>query len=153
MDIVMRILIGVIAAASVGLWSSAQAVEPPVSTAPQSTSAPQTQAPADASKPAATTDSTSSAAQNTPANLSTSNVKLTAGDSEAAAQLKRFKAAGYKPEVHDGQVVFCRNETVMGSRFDKKVCTTAHLLEQQMAQAQDTLATSQRNGTLSPRSN
>ena len=80
-------------------------------------------------------------------------MKLTAGDSEAAAQLKRFHAAGYKPEVHDGQVVFCRNEAVLGTRFEKKVCTTAHLLEQQIAKAQDTLSTAQRNGTIMPRSN
>ena len=80
-------------------------------------------------------------------------MKLTAADDEAAAQLKRFKAAGYKPEIHDGNVVFCRKETIMGSRFDKKVCTTAHLLEEQMAQAQDTVSTAQRNMTLTPRGN
>lgn len=144
----MRIMVGLIAAASIGILSSALAMEPPVSTS-QATS--ETTPPAKESTPSKTDSASPTVQSATP--VTTDNVKLTAGDSEAAAQLKRFKAAGYKAEVHDGNVVFCRRETVLGSRFDKKVCTTAHLLEQQMAQAQDTLATAQRNSTITPRGN
>jgi len=146
----MRIIVGLIATASVGFLSSALAMEPPVSAA-QATSETATPTSTEATSKAKADSSTPAASNSSPAD--STNVKLTAGDTEAAAQLKRFKAAGYKPEVHGGSVVFCRNETVLGSRFDKKVCTTAHLLEQQMAHAQDTLSTAQRNGTLSPRSN
>jgi hypothetical protein len=158
MDIVMRIVFGVIAAVAVGFVSPAQATDPPTSAAPQ----PQATTTAPPAAPATSTDTTDapskadgtkqSSTQSPHADVS-SKVKVTAGDSEAEAQLKRFRSAGYKPEVHDGNVVFCRREVALGSRFDKKICTTAHLLEQQMATAQDTLSTAQRNGTLGPRSN
>jgi hypothetical protein len=148
MDIVMRIVMGVIIAIAIGTGSLALAMDPPASPASQATtaSADATAAPSKADSPP------QSSTQSPPAN-SSSAVKLVAGDPEATAQLKRFHAAGYKPEVHDGNVVFCRNEAVLGSRFEKKVCTTAHLLEQQISKAQDTLSTAQRNGTLMPRSN
>jgi hypothetical protein len=148
MDIVMRIVIGVIAAVAVGIGSLAQA-DPPTSAAPQAT----TTAPANSAEAPSKADGANQSSTQSAHADSSSQVKLTAGDAEAQAQLKRFRAAGYKPEVHDGNVVFCRREVEMGSRFDKKVCTTAHLLEQQMSQAQDTLSTAQRNGTLVPRSN
>lgn len=142
-----------VAVASMTLWQAAATAspgEPPSSTATETsaTAAPATQetagaqpAPSSASKPSPSTSATTDDGK----------VKLTAGDDEAAAQLKRFKAAGYKPEVHDGSVVFCRTEPKPGSRFERRVCTTAHLLELQMAQAQDTLLTAQRNGTVVPR--
>jgi len=62
-------------------------------------------------------------------------VVLTAGDADAAAQLKRLKAAGYKPEVHGSEVWFCRKEVIMGSRLEKKVCNTADQLIRQEADA------------------
>jgi hypothetical protein len=149
MDIVMRIVIGVIAAVALGVGSLAQATDPPTSPAPQAA----TTTPADTADATAKADSAKQAATQSAHADSSNQLKLTAGDPQAEAQLKRFRAAGYKPEVHDGNVVFCRREAELGSRFDKKVCTTAHLLEQQMSQAQDTLSSAQRNGTLMPRSN
>jgi hypothetical protein len=139
----------------IGAWMATPvfAMEPPTSsTTPTTTSESSTSSIAtapDQSK-ASTASTTPNSSTGAPTDASATAVKLTAGDDEAAAQLKRFKAAGYKPEVHDGSVVFCRKETEMGSRFEKKTCTTAHLLEQQMARAQDTLDTAQRNGTLAP---
>ena len=144
----MRIVTGVIAVVALGIGSLAQATDPPTSPAAQAATTTQTAADAPSK-----TDSSKQSSTQRPHADGASKVNLTAGDAEAEAQLKRFRAAGYKPEVHDGNVVFCRRETQLGSRFDKKVCTTAHLLEQQISQAQSTLSTAQRNDTLMPRSN
>ena len=80
-------------------------------------------------------------------------VKLVAGDAEADKQLKRLKAAGYKPEMRGGEVVFCRKEPQLGSRFERKTCNTADALDQQMAQAQEMASQAQRNSTVMPRGN
>jgi len=74
-------------------------------------------------------------------------VKLVAGDEEAAAQLKRFKAAGYKPEVRNGEVVFCRKQPQLGSRFEVKSCGTPQQIEQQMLRAQEATLKAQRTTT------
>jgi len=144
-----------VAMVSIALWQAAAATTPAEPPSPTVAETPATAAPA--TQAATSNNSNTSTSQATTSSSSTSvttddgKLKLTAGDEEAAAQLKRFKAAGYKPEVHDGSVVFCRNETKTGSRFERRVCTTAHLLEQQMAAARDTLTTAQRNGTIVPR--
>ena len=38
---------------------------------------------------------------------------------------KRLRAAGYKPGVVNGTTYYCRNEVVIGTRFEHKVCRTA----------------------------
>ena len=44
---------------------------------------------------------------------------------ETSVQERHFLAIGFKPEIHDGQQVFCRRESVVGSRLSAvKVCGT-----------------------------
>lgn len=133
----MRTVTGFLVAASIGALSSALAMEPPPSpTPPTSQSAPEpaAQSAAPASTQAA---STTTAKIDTKADSSdqATKVVLTAGDADAAAQLKRLKAAGYKPEIHGSEVWFCRKEVIMGSRLEKKVCNTADQLMRQEADA------------------
>ena len=137
----MRNLIGFLAAISVGaLSTTAFATDPPAS-------------PATSSSTSATTTPDKSADAKTTSSTSDGKVKLVAGDDAADKQLKRLKAAGYKPEMRGGEVVFCRKEAQLGSRFERKMCNTAEALEQQMNSAQEMPSQAQRNSTVSPRGN
>jgi len=133
----MRKLIGLLAVISVASVSPVFATDPPpaATTSETAKNEPSTDTKATATKPV------------------DGQVKLIAGDADADKQLKRLKAAGYKSEVHGGEVVFCRKEAVLGSRFEKKICNTAEALEQQMNNAQEMASQAQRNSTISPRGN
>lgn len=144
----MRMIIGLLAALSVGALSHALAAEPPPADAAKSAtqaSSTANAAPTAASAPAATTEpaaANKSAATNADG---TKRVRLIAGDAEADARIKKLKAAGYKPEMRNGEVVFCRREAVLGSRFEKKVCSTAEQLDAQAANGQDVADSVQRS--------
>jgi len=123
----MRKLFGLLATISVAGVSPVFATDPPSATTTSNTT----------STPAETEPSAEAKA--TPATTSKpadGQVKLIAGDADAAKQLKRLKAAGYKSEVRGAEVVFCRMEPVSGSHFEKKVCNTAEDIEKQMNDAQ-----------------
>jgi hypothetical protein len=150
----MRVAVGLLTVVCIGALSQALAMEPPASpalSAPQATpeSVPSSQsdrtpggpqsgvkAPVDAA--AGTSIAATSAADGT-------HVKLTTTDPEAEAQLKRLRAAGYKPEVHNGEILFCRKETVVGSRFDQKICNTSDQLENIANTAREQAVKAQRN--------
>ena len=136
----MRKLMGLLAVISVVGVSPVFATDPPPAATTSDT----------ATTPAKTEPSADAKATTKPVD---GQVKLIAGDSEADKQLKRLKAAGYKPEVHGGEVVFCRKEAILGSRFEKKICNTAEAFEQQMNNAQEMAAQAQRNSSTSPRGN
>lgn len=146
----MRMTIGLLAALSVGALSHALAAEPPPADASKpATQASSTVAPTTASAPAATTDPAAANKSATTNADGTKRVRLIAGDAEADARLKKLKAAGYRPEMRNGDVVFCRKEAVLGSRFEKKVCNTAEQLDAQAANGQDLTGTVQRSGLTS----
>jgi len=42
-----------------------------------------------------------------------------------AAEDKFLREQGYKPEMRKGTRYYCRRQTVMGTRFEQTVCTTA----------------------------
>jgi hypothetical protein len=52
-------------------------------------------------------------------------------------QMKAFRKAGYKPEVRNGQTLFCRKEAQLGTRFESKVCGTAADIERSTANSQE----------------
>ena len=133
----MRMITGLLVAVSIGAMSSALAMEPPPSSTPpasQSVMESAAQSAAPVSSQAASTTA-AKADPKTDSSDQATKVVLTAGDSEAAAQLKRLKAAGYKPEIHGSEVWFCRKEVIMGSRLEKKICNTADQLMRQEADA------------------
>jgi hypothetical protein len=54
-------------------------------------------------------------------------------------QTKRLRAMGYKPEVQNGVTVFCRKETPMGTRFEKKICGNGDEIERNAQAARDAM--------------
>ena len=146
----MRMIIGVFAALSVGVLSPAFGTDPPVPGAAKPT------APAPASPSVNSSVTTTPASAEQPADHKstatvtsadgTKLVRLIAGDAAAEARLKRLRAAGYKPEAHGDEVVFCRREPVLGTHFQRKVCNTAEQLESQTNTSQDELEEMQRAG-------
>jgi hypothetical protein len=133
----MRKLMGLLAAMSVLSMSPAFATDPPAST---TASASSTEAPSTPAKTEPTSKGIT--AQTSDGKI----VKLIAGDEAADKQLARLKAAGYKPEMHGEELVFCRKEAQLGSRFERKVCSTADAIEQQATLAQELTERTQRMG-------
>ena len=64
------------------------------------------------------------------------------------AQTKRLRSAGYKPEVHNGVTLFCRNEQKMGTRFETKTCSNGDDIERAARDAKDTIKNTQRQNPL-----
>jgi hypothetical protein len=131
----MRMIISVFAALSVGFLTQAFGTDPPVAEAAKPTAA------------APTSPSADSSATTTPAPADgTKTVRMIVADPAAEARLKRLRAAGYKPEAHGDEVVFCRREPVLGTHFQKKVCNTAEQLESLAATSRDEVEQMQRDG-------
>ncbi|HEY2403482.1 MAG TPA: hypothetical protein VGI23_24230 [Steroidobacteraceae bacterium] len=139
----MRKLIGLLAVISIASVSPAFATDPPAAT----TSASSTEAPSTPAK----TDQSSASKGITAQTSDGKIVKLVAADADADKQLARLKAAGYKPELHGEELVFCRREAQLGSRFERKVCSTADAIEQQATLAQELTERTQRMGVNQPR--
>jgi len=156
-------IISLLAAASVAHLSMALAEQEPA--APQaapaaatktpSTPASEQQAASTASPASASTtaSATPDAPKSTtaPANGAT-KLSLTAGDDDAASELRQLKAHGYKAEAHGDEIWFCRKEVLMGSRFDKKVCFTPDQLKHIEADARQQTDRIQRRISGDPRS-
>ncbi len=140
----MRKLIGLLAVISVASVSPAFATDPPAAT---TTSASSTEAPSTPAKTDQPSGSKGITAQTSDGKI----VKLVAADEAADKQLARLKAAGYKPEMHGEELVFCRREAQLGSRFERKVCSTADAIEQQATLAQELTERTQRMGVNQPR--
>jgi hypothetical protein len=124
--------------------STADSVQPDQST--QSATASPTVA-----TPATTTPAPSSAAAK-PASTGAAPVELKASDKEAEAQIKRLKAAGYKPVLVNGEIVFCRKERAMDSHFEEKHCGTAEQLAAEADAGKQATENVQRNSQV-PRGN
>lgn len=65
-------------------------------------------------------DDTAPAAAATTANTSAQS----AADAARAAVLKQFRARGFKEKFRKGDIVWCRKEAPLGSRFEQSVCLT-----------------------------
>jgi hypothetical protein len=117
-----------------GMGSAALAADPPApASAPaQSSSAqPAQSAPA---APATPPDTTVISTTATP-----DAVKADPGTKSGVTpeQMKAFRAAGYKPEVHNGRTLFCRSEPQIGTRFESKVCGDAAEIERSTRNSQE----------------
>jgi hypothetical protein len=106
----MRLIVGVLACVSFGAVSAALA-DPP---AANSTTTPAASAPA----------STTTAATSTPA-------------ADDAQEARHLRAAGYHAEMHNGQKVWCKEDTNLGTRLSSnstKSCGTAQDVEAMIEQ-------------------
>src|SRR3569832_759174 len=143
----MRKIIAVVAGLSVGVFSQAFGVDPPVSEGAK----PASPAPASVDSTSTITPTTGerSADSKTTATAASADgtkpVRLIVGDAAAEARLKQLRAAGYKPEAHGDEVVFCRREPVLGTHFQHKVCNTAEQLESMTKTGQDEVDQMQRD--------
>jgi hypothetical protein len=146
----MRMIIGVFAALSVGVLSPAFGTDPPVAGAAKPTAPAPASPSADSSATTTPTSAEQPADRKATATVTSTDgtklVRLIAGDAAAEARLKRLRAAGYKPEAHGDEVVFCRREPVLGTHFQRKVCNTAEQLESLTNTGQDELEQMQRDG-------
>lgn len=133
----MRFAVRVLACVSAGAISLA--VADPSTTAPDTTTAP-----AAATAPAAT--ATTPGAQASPAPSAAPTSAATAAVKPAVdPEEKRLIAMGYKPEMRNGEKVFCRREQTLGSRLSEaKHCATAEQLKISQQETQDVIEKIQR---------
>jgi hypothetical protein len=62
-------------------------------------------------------------------------------DAGAPASDADLLREGYHPAMHRGQRMYCRADSVTGSRFSEKTCLTAEQIRQQERAAKDILGT------------
>ncbi len=91
--------------------------------------------------PAAPTAATTAAA---PASTAAAPDAEAAAQAAAAAQIKKYRGMGWKPVDNNGTTVFCRSESQLGSRFEKKVCLTARQIDERTQMGKDAVADAQR---------
>jgi hypothetical protein len=113
----------------VGALSQALAADPPQAAAPAT--------PASSAPPPSSTDAASAV-----------KPEDATAAANLAAQTKRLKSAGYKPEVHNGVTLFCRNEKKTGSFFETKTCSDGDNIERAAQEAKDAVQKNQRQNPL-----
>jgi len=130
----------------------------PSSTGPQqspaeSPPAASVEAPAQSSPSAASTsdkpgtDPKSSASQSPTTTNAVANppAKVTLVDKTLTdAQVKQLLARGYKPQGHGDDVVYCRREQQLGSRFETRICRSAAQIVQDELNSKELTETMQR---------
>jgi hypothetical protein len=125
--------------ACVGAGAVSLALADPSTTAPDTTAAP-----AAATAPAAT--AATPGAQASPAPSATAPSAATAPAKPAIdPEEKRLIAMGYKPEMRNGEKVFCRHEQILGSRLaEAKHCASVQQLKISQQETQDVIEKIQR---------
>jgi hypothetical protein len=103
---------------------NAPAGQPPVQSSP-STAPPQVIAPSAAASSGKS--ATGSQTDSTPTPSATAGKLVLVDDTLNDAQLKQILARGYRPtsQARGNEVLYCRSESELGTRFEKKVCKTA----------------------------
>jgi len=134
----MRIALGLALFLWLGAFSRVLAADPPAAPA-----APAEQAPPQASP-------------STPAPTATSPkppvvAAAVSADGVTKEELKRLHVAGYKQKTRGDQIVYCRMEPVLGTRFDREMCATARDLEFIRANGQEMATQIQRGNLGSPK--
>jgi len=125
----MRFVVGVLACMGAGVLTVAVADPPPPEQPAHATSSPSTSAPAAPAPSAPQSDRVAPA------------VAKPAIDPEE----KRLMALGYKPEMRNGEKVFCRREQTLGSRLgETKHCATAEELKVSQQETHDVMDKIQR---------
>ena len=134
----MRFAVGLLACLGAGALTSALA-DPQIEAqaAPAATAAPAVSAPATPTQ-AAAPDAAAAAAQAAAAQAAAARVQL---DKET----QHFVTEGYKPEMRGGEQVYCKRETVLGSRLTPvKYCGTIEELKLAEDRAKQGVSAAQR---------
>jgi len=133
----MRFAVRVLAC--VGAGAVSLAVADPSTTAPDITTAPPA-APATAATSTTPRAQASPAPSAAPTSAATAPVKPVVDPEE-----KRLIAMGYKPEMRNGERVFCRREEALGSRLAaQKICGTEAELKAAQSQVREDVERAQR---------
>jgi hypothetical protein len=70
-----------------------------------------------------------------------------------AVRAKELRAAGYRPETQNGEMLWCRKEAQTGSTFQKKTCASAEASEQSVKESQDFASRMQRQSVTTMKGN
>ena len=135
----------------IGALAPALAADPPIP--PSVTSAPvQSVQPAADSAPSPAAETQAEAKAKAVAQAKTdADAKATAdADAKAKAVDKRLRAMGYKPINNNGTLRYCKNEQVLGSRFERAVCGTPEELDFAAQNGQETVQRIQQNNSSLP---
>ena len=136
----MRIMVGILAC--IGFGGGALAIADPAPGTPPAATSAQTATPAIPAAPAA---SSATATPNSSQTAAPPAAAAAQTQTDDAADEKRLRAAGYKPEMHNGEKIWCRKEESLGSRLAaQRNCGTASSLEKSMQENQRNVADSQR---------
>lgn len=138
----MRIALGLVFFLWIGAISRVLAAEPPPPPAAQAEQTAQTAA-SSASTPAATVAK--------PPVVSQAKAETVSADGVTKEEIKRLHAAGYKQKTRGDQIVYCRVEPVLGTRFDREMCATARDLEFIRSNSQELATQIQRGNFGSPK--
>ncbi len=132
----MRVALGLMFFLCMGAISRAQADDSP--------------APASPATPAAATATTAATAEPAaaavkPPVVAPAKAEAVSADGVTKEELKRLHVAGYKQKTRGNQIVYCRVESVLGTRFDREMCATARDLDYIRSNSQE-LATQIQKG-------
>jgi len=116
----MRVALGLVFLLWIGAISRVLAADPPPPPAAQAEQTPQT---------AATSTPAPAATGAKPPVVSQAKAETVSADGVTKEELKRLNVAGYKQKTRGGQIVYCRVEHVLGTRFDREGCATARDLD------------------------
>ena len=67
---------------------------------------------------------------------------------EQETQIKKLLSQGYRTKVVNGTTIYCRSETVLGSRFGSQLCGTADDLEKSNRSSKDAAGDVQRKALM-----
>jgi len=120
----MRVALGLVFFLCIGVFSEVLADVPPPAPAP--VQAEQTPPPANSSAPA---PAAAAATGVKPPVVAQAKAEAVSADGVTKEELKRLHVAGYRQKTRGDQIVYCRVEMVLGTRFDREMCATARDLE------------------------
>ena len=127
----MRVALGLTLFLCFGVFSQVQADEP------EAPASPATPAPAaTAAKPPV---------------AAPAKAEAVSADGVTKEELKRLHVAGYKQKTRGNQIVYCRVESVLGTRFDREMCATARDLDYIRSNSQELATQIQRGNFGAPK--
>ena len=139
----MRIMVAIMAC--IGFGAGTLAIADPAPGTPPAAASAQAAAPAAPASSPAPAASSQAATQNSTQAAAPHATAASQSETDDPADEKRLRAAGYKPEMHNGEKIWCRKEDSLGSRLaTQRNCGTASSLAKSIQENQRNVADSQR---------